>query len=67
MLERFEFVETCDAFDDLDLLYVDQGKDAETKKMYWRTFDEKDKIWNLNHLFIFCAVNNLRLLNDSRG
>ncbi|CAF9905420.1 MAG: hypothetical protein ALECFALPRED_000606 [Alectoria fallacina] len=51
----------------LDLLYVDQGKMAEIEKMYQRALKEKEKTWGPEHTSTLGTVNNLGLLYADQG
>ena len=46
----------------MGLLYADQGKLIEAKKMYQRALDEKKKAWGLEHTSTLFIVNNLSVL-----
>ena len=65
--DGIEDEDSFDAFHSLDTLYVDQGKLAEAEEMYQRALDGYEKAWGPDHPSTLRTVNNLRLLNASRG
>lgn len=53
-----------DAFNNLGLLYADQGKMAEAEKMYQRALE---KSWGPEHTSTLDTVNNLGLFYNNQG
>jgi tetratricopeptide (TPR) repeat protein len=67
VLDQLRSVDAGYALHNLGILYADQGKHAEAKKMYRRALDGKEKASGTGHTSTLDIVNNLRLLNANQG
>lgn len=67
VLDQLRSIDAGYALHNLGILYANQGKHAEAKKMYRRALDGKEKASGTSHTFTLDIVNNLRLLNANQG